>query len=144
MRWCFVALGALLAGCAKDPPPACIHVDTTCAPGYTPDFDHVYKNTIQPTCAQSSGCHSASGHAGNLDMSSEALAYSNLMQPSHLDPKRMRVVPGDASCSLIVVRTDSPGADYQMPPGMALPEPERCAVLQWVACGAPGPGVSCP
>ena len=45
---------------------------------------------------------------------------------------RPRVSPGDAACSLMIVRTDSPGADYQMPPGDPLSEPERCALIQWV------------
>ena len=148
MRWFWLAISAALAGCTSPtPPPACITVDTTCAPGYTPDFDHVYGNTISPTCAQSASCHSATGHTGNLDMSTEALAYNALLANSSIDPSRKRVVPGDASCSLLIVRTDSPGADYQMPKGEPLSAPERCALVQWVKCGAPGPGQgtgSCP
>jgi hypothetical protein len=141
MAWYRLACVALLAGCPKDPPPACIKVDLTCAPGYDPStFDNVYTNTIGPTCAQSASCHSAAGHMGNLDMSEENLAYQSLLQPSRLDPKRDRVVPGDAACSLMIVRTDSPGADWQMPPGTALDAPTRCALAKWVACGAPGPG----
>ena len=145
MRWLLLALGVALAGCGtKTPPPACITVDTTCAPGYQPTFDNVWQNTLLPTCAQSASCHSATGHMGNLDMSDEATAYMDLLAPAKLDPKRMRVVPGDPACSLMTVRTDSPGADYQMPPGMALDEPTRCALVQWVKCGAPGPGEPCP
>jgi hypothetical protein len=48
-----------------------------------------------------------------------------------------RVVPGDPGCSKMIVRTDSPGATYQMPPGDPLSEPARCALIQWVAAGAP-------
>jgi hypothetical protein len=142
----FGTLVACVAGCPSTPPPACIKVDTSCIPGYVPDFDDVYSNTIGPTCAQSASCHSSTGHAANLDMSSESLAYEQLMQSSSIDPKRLRVVPGDPACSLLIVRTDSPGADYQMPKGAALMAPERCALVQWVACGAlgPGQGSGCP
>jgi len=48
-----------------------------------------------------------------------------------------RVFPGDPGCSKMIVRTDSPGATYQMPPGDPLSEPVRCALIQWVAAGAP-------
>ena len=69
-------------------------------------------------------------------MSDAATAYTNLLAPSGRDPSRHRVVPGDAGCSLVIVRTHSPGADYQMPPGDALRAPERCALVQWVQNGA--------
>ena len=132
-----------LVACTKTPPPACITVDTACLPGYQPTFDNVWKNTLQPTCATSSSCHNAAGHQGNLDMSTEDTAYSDLLMPAKIDPKRDRVTPGDPACSLMIVRTDSPGADYQMPPGTPLTAPERCALIQWVQCGAPGPGMPC-
>jgi hypothetical protein len=72
-------------------------------------------------------------------MADEATAYNDLlaMSPNYHRP---RVEPGNAACSLMIVRTDSPGADYQMPPGDPLTEPERCALIQWVQMGAPGPG----
>jgi hypothetical protein len=37
----------------------------------------------------------------------------------------------------MIVRTDSPGASYQMPPGDPLGVAERCALIQWVRAGAP-------
>jgi hypothetical protein len=46
------------------------------------------------------------------------------------------VKPGDPSCSKMIVRTDSPGEDYQMPPGDPLTPEERCALIQWVQMGA--------
>jgi hypothetical protein len=53
-----------------------------------------------------------------------------------------RVKPGDASCSEIIVRTDAPGEDYQMPPGIRLAAAERCSLIQWVEAGAPGPSTT--
>jgi hypothetical protein len=135
--WLVVVLG----GCPRTPPPKCITVDTNCGALYIPTFDNVYNMTLAPHCgSDKSSCHSPTGHMGNMSFGDEATAYSDLLAPSHLDPSRPRVVPGDPACSLMIVRTDSPGADYQMPPGDPLPDTERCALIQWVAAGAPGPG----
>jgi hypothetical protein len=130
-------LFVLLAGCPSEPPPACITVDTTCAPGYVPTFANVYKNTLSVSCGNTnSSCHSPAGHQGGLTLEDQATAYTKLTSQSQIDPSRMRVVPGDPACSLLIVRTDSPGKDYQMPIGDPLAEPMRCALLQWVAAGA--------
>jgi hypothetical protein len=134
MRHLWLA-AALSAGCASDPPPACITVDPTCAPLYEPTFDNVYSHTLRDTCGSTrSSCHSAAGKQGGMSFEDEAHAYGALLAG--------RVVPGDPGCSKMIVRTDSPGADYQMPPGDPLSEPERCALIQWVAAGAPGPSAA--
>ncbi len=124
------ALGCLLAGCPSDPPPECITVDTACAPGYTPTFANVYKNTLQPSCGSTdSSCHSASGRAGNLSFEDEQTAYDQLMLLG-------RVKAANPGCSEMIVRTSSPGTDYQMPPGDPLKDPAQCALVQWVQQGA--------
>ena len=70
-------------------------------------------------------------------MADEASAYANLVNvKSGRDPSQIRVKPGDPACSVMIVRTDSPGADYQMPPGDPLSPQERCALIQWVQNGA--------
>jgi hypothetical protein len=125
-----------LAGCPATPPPACITVDTSCSPGYVPTFDNVYSTTLLPTCAQTASCHSSTGRAGGMSFADETGAYQALLSKSTVDPSRFRVVAGDPACSLLIVRTDSPGADYQMPPGTPLDEPTRCALIQWVQNGA--------
>jgi len=136
-----VLVVAAVAACTHTPPPACITVDLTCAPGYVPTFDNVYVNTLAPSCGSTNNsCHSTAGHNGGLSFGDETTAYNDLLLPAHLDPKRTRIDPGDAACSLMIVRTDSPGADYQMPPGDPLTEPARCALIQWVQAGAAGPG----
>lgn len=137
MRWFWVAL--VLGGCPSTPPPACLasEPDTSCGTLYVPTFDNVYKNTLGPHCGSKDGsCHSATGHAAGMSFADETTAYTDLLANSTVDPKRARVVPGDAKCSLLIVRTDSPGTDYQMPPGTPLPPEERCALIQWVAQGA--------
>ena len=137
---------ALVCSCTKTPPPACLAAapSTTCDTLYVPTFDNVHKQTLYPNCGGKDGAcpNSANGNKpqAGLDFSDEQTAYDDLLMNSTLDPKRARVVPGDVQCSLMLVRVDSPGTDYQMPPGTPLKPEERCALVQWVAAGAPGPG----
>jgi hypothetical protein len=108
-----------------------------CQPGYVPTFDNVYANTLNMSCGNTnSSCHSAAGHMAGLSFADEPTAYAGLLAASTIDPSRNRVDPGNAACSLMIVRTDSPGASYQMPIGPALTEVERCALIQWVQAGA--------
>jgi hypothetical protein len=138
-RLVFVCLQfALLAtslGC-EEPPPECIApehaIDESCAPGYVPTFTNVYNNTLKTGCGSDKGnCHSANGRAGDLSFATQDIAYEGL-----LDAAKARVKAGDPACSEMIVRTNSPGEDYQMPPGDALTAPARCALVQWVLQGA--------
>jgi hypothetical protein len=134
----YAVLLVALAGCPQDPPPACTMVDTGCMAGYTPTFHNVYNNTIKVSCGvDDNSCHSTAGHQGGLSFQEgEMQAYTALMQSSGLDPSRKRVVPGDPACSLMIVRTEGVGKDYQMPKGDALTPEARCALVQWVEAGA--------
>lgn len=124
-----LVLGLLLCGCPNDPPPACITVDTGCAPLYQPTFDNVYTMTLRDSCGSArSSCHSAAGLKGGMDFEDEQHAYDSLTAG--------RVMPGNPGCSKIVVRTSSPGEYYQMPPGDPLSPAARCALIQWVQNGA--------
>jgi hypothetical protein len=127
------ALAVALAGCPDDGPPECVVVDTLCAPLYQPTFENVFNTTVRMTCGYQLGsCHSASG-AGNMSLVDAPTAYASLLDG--------RVTPGDPGCSELIVRTSAPGKSYQMPPGSGtgLSAPERCALIQWVQAGAPGP-----
>lgn len=105
-----------------DPQPA------DCQPLYQPVFDEVFARTIEPRCALSGGaCHSASGAQGGLMLHEIDVAYEHLVGQG-------RVKPGDASCSLLVIRIEGGGG--VMPPGTPLSEAERCSVETWVANGA--------
>jgi hypothetical protein len=124
-------LVGLLAGCSEDP-PACLTpaVDVTCSPGFVPTFPMVYENTLKPNCGYMDGsCHSASGRAGGLSFETQQVAYDQLMTAG-------RVKPFDPTCSEFVVRTHSPGKDYEMPPGEGLSKEEQCALALWVNMGA--------
>lgn len=131
----YLAVVVVSGGCPSEPPPECIApehaIDESCAAGYVPSFTNVYNNTIKTGCAATSSCHSASGHAGGLSMATQDIAYEQLLAPG-----QDRVIPRDPACSEMIVRTHSPGEDYQMPPGDALTAPAQCALVQWVLMGA--------
>lgn len=120
-----------LAGCPADPPPECTTIDTSCAPGYVPNFTNVYNNTLAEGCASTRSCHSATGKAGDLVMSDQQTAYDQL-----LDAAQDRVRPGDPACSELIVRVHGIDEDYQMPPGNPVPVTHRCALVHWVLQGA--------
>jgi hypothetical protein len=135
--WSAAVIVPLIAcgGCGGDPPPSCITVDTSCAPLYAPTFDNVYSRTLKNTCGSLlSSCHSAAGMQGGMSFQDQQHAYDALLAG--------RVTPGNPGCSKMIVRIDSPGASYQMPPGDPLSEPERCALIQWVMAGASASGAT--
>jgi hypothetical protein len=126
-----------LSGCPSEPPPACITVETSCQAAYQPTFDMVYKQTLSKSCGNdNSSCHSDAGHQAGLVFTDPVVSYQELLDNSSIDPTRKRVVPGDPACSLLIVRVNSPGKDYQMPKGDPLDPSVRCAMIQWVEMGA--------
>ncbi len=118
----------------QDPALTCVkNLDLSCAPLYPPDFDHVYNNTLHPTCAQAGGsCHSADGHQKGLVFEDPDQSYALLLGTAD---GRVRVDPADPACSLLVERVMNNGR-FVMPPGSPLSDAERCAIVQWVANGA--------
>lgn len=129
-------LSAVSAGCPSEPPPACTPVDVSCAPQYMPTFDNVYANTLTMECGSGRrSCHSDSGEGG-LSFADPQAAHAGLLDGL--------VTPGEPGCSELIVRTQARGTDYAMPPGGTLSDAERCALVQWVAAGAPGPGEPLP
>lgn len=127
-----LALAIALAGCPGDPELTCVaDVDfATCAPLYAPTWHNVYTNTIVDSCASSRACHGGTSASSGLTLVGEEAAYTRL---------RAYVTPGDAACSELVERLYTSSDELLMPRGARLPDPERCAIGQWVAAGAPGP-----
>jgi len=137
-RWYLLVVLAV-AGCPQQQPPACTMVDTSCSEGYVATFDNVYKNTLHTgTCGDdNNSCHTNASHNGGLSFEAdEPTVYAALMASSGIDPSRKRVVAGDPGCSLLTVRTEGVGTDYQMPKGDPLDAPTRCALVKWIANGA--------
>jgi hypothetical protein len=142
-RWLLVLV--LTSGCTNSLPtgPACITVQTDCQNMelYPPTFDNVYNNTLSVSCGSTnSSCHSSVNTPSGMSFVDEDTSYSELLEKSKLQPSQYRVVPGNPGCSVMIVRTDSPGEPYQMPIGNPLGASERCSLIEWVAMGAPGPG----
>jgi hypothetical protein len=114
---------ALLAatGC---PSETCVELDAVCDPLYEPEWANVYVRTLQPSCGVGGGsCHSSEGAKGGLILDDEDAAFEGMQQ---------RLIPGEASCSLIAVRLHLD----EMPPSSPLSAAEQCAVQRWIDSGA--------
>jgi hypothetical protein len=127
-----VTLGAALS-CNGDPPgPTCVSegADPDCTPLYTPTYDEIFTRTLAPSCGRAgSSCHSSTGRQGGLALDEPEEAYRTLLARS--------VRPGDPACSEVVVRLVSTDPFERMPPGRPLDPGEQCAIVQWIASGAP-------
>lgn len=121
-----------LAACSDSAPAAeaCdVAVDRACTPAYEPTFDNLFQKTLHPSCALSgASCHAAAGHQAGLVFEDPDAAYRLLLE--------RRVTAGKPECSLLARRVQSTDTSFMMPPGLALPPEQRCAIIQWIARGA--------
>jgi hypothetical protein len=122
-----------------DGPLACVDVDADgCAPLYAPTWDNVFAMTLTPDCTTGGlSCHAS---ADALGAAEHGLFFA--------DPEGARallledrgdatfVVPGDPSCSQLVIRLVTEDTVKRMPPGLMLSPEETCSVMQWVEMGA--------
>jgi hypothetical protein len=134
--WLTGTIMAVLAACSSEQgQPECIDLPASCNPLYILDggFQQLFETTLRPKCGEDSACHSAEGRRGGLVFANVDEAYAMLLGQ---DGNKMRVTPGDPSCSEVVVRTQSVGESWQMPPGTPLRAEERCVIRQWVEQGA--------
>lgn len=107
--------------CAPTAPQAC-------TPRYTPVFEEVFAQTLQPSCGLAgSACHSTAGAQGGLILDDPDAAFAGLQS---------RLTAGDGQCGELLFRLYSDDAGQVMPPGRPLSEEERCAVRLWVEMGA--------
>lgn len=125
----------LASGCWTPPECTTVTLDTACLPQYVPTFDNVFENTLKNDCGSGKGsCHANNGD-GEMSLADPETAYASLLA---------KVNPENPRCSELIVRTHEEDEGYSMPPGLFLAESERCALLQWVQAGAPGPGQPLP
>jgi hypothetical protein len=128
-----VCAATLVAGCPGGDDTDCVVVDVECTPQYEPTLANIHTNTFAPTCAlEGTACHAAAGARGGLILESEDDAYRFLVEDA-----RARVIPGDPACSELVGRVTGLGPRQKMPPGGMLADGEICAIVQWIADGAP-------
>lgn len=116
-----------------------------------PTWPDIVEQIFQPTCALSR-CHDSDEPAAQLDLTANsaaeltslhaaltaptAVAQGTLCAASMVSDVPM-FVAGDADGSLIIQKiTDPPTCGSLMPIGAALNEQRRCALREWVACGA--------
>ncbi len=88
--------------------------------------------------AQCNACHSASGHAGGLDLATDPLG-AMVGHASSAYAGRTLVVAGDPDASFLVVKledTQGAGEGGVMPPRGALPAADIALVRAWIAAGA--------
>jgi hypothetical protein len=129
-----VALVASTTACGGGEPILECNTTVTpaCAPLYPPTFENVYTMTLRSDCGSgANSCHSDRGEAGGMSFATIDGAYAALLAPGE-----DRVIPGDPSCSIMIIRTHTSQSDIKMPPVSGLSEAERCALVQWVAEGA--------
>jgi Planctomycete cytochrome C len=139
LRRSFATVLVVLAGCAgkRDDTPACVtDLPKNCAPLYDPPtFDTIYMKILHPTCAEGiTTCHTSDGAKGGLIFENADDAYALLLgqRGGHA-----RVLPNDAACSLLVIKTWSTDPNFRMPPGnMALPASQVCDLQLWIEQGA--------
>lgn len=120
-------------GSGDDPGAACLdegRLDLQCAPLFDPSLPELHARTLGPTCASSDFCHSDAGRAGGLALHTEEAAFDGLVAAGRVDPQA-------PDCSLLLTRLYATDSAEVMPPGLPLPDPERCVILRWIAAGAP-------
>lgn len=114
--------------------PATVSLSPECSESFSPTFTEISERVLRPTCgAGGSSCHSASGAQGGLTLDSADAAYGFLVQG--VDGHDL-VVPGDAQSSELMVRLETTGEEWSMPPGRQLEAGERCAIQKWINAGA--------
>jgi len=99
-----------------------------------PTFDELWIRTLQPTCGSNPSCHAGPNPQHGLALDVEDTAYKDLLGPSSTGEPR--VTPGDTSCGKFMVRLETPGQSWSMPPGSHLDESVLCVIRHWVANGA--------
>jgi hypothetical protein len=136
-----VLCGLVSLGCG-DPEPAapsrpdCLaSVDADgCSPLVPAEFPALFSDVFGQSCTSSgASCHGAEGQQGGLAFVDPDEAYELLLGTAGT---KARVEAGDAACSELIVRLDSPGQPWSMPPGAPLSEGIRCSIRRWVAQGA--------
>ena len=138
--FCGLSLGLLLSSCTSDNPasdePGCLAMagSTDCTALYEPTFDNVFKYTLSRTCA-ATGCHREPNPRADMALDEIEMAFTNLRADS--PSGEPRIIPRDVKCGKLIVRLETKGATYSMPPPPArLSDLELCSIRQWDANGA--------
>jgi hypothetical protein len=133
-----VLLVTFAAGCGNgddnDARPACVDVAVeSCTLAHPPEYPILFDRIFVPKCASAGGaCHGGMGQGGLTFV--DANTSYDLLLATNQDGARVK--PGNARCSEVVVRLDSIGHSWSMPPANPLDEETRCSIRRWIQMGA--------
>ena len=131
MRGLFAVVFLIACGADAGPEPLCPPLPETCSPQYPATFDSVFINTLKTSCGVGgNSCHAGPTPQAGLGLDDADRAYFGLLEGE-------LVVPNDPACSPLIQRLNHDNPNLLMPPGMALPPSEICAIRQWIEAGAP-------
>ena len=99
-----------------------------------PTFQEVFDNTISKVCA-ASGCHSGRSPQAGLALDDIDAAHRALLATNASGERR--VIAGDVKCGKVIVRLETSGEPWSMPPGAHLDEQALCSIRHWIKNGAP-------
>jgi hypothetical protein len=110
-----------------------------------PTFAEIYADVLTPN--QCTSCHAPGGEGAFLDLSTQAIAYTNLVGVKASGPACSgsdldRVVAGDAATSLLYAKISeaNPPCGVQMPYGCSgsscMAESEQSEIQAWINAGA--------
>ncbi len=108
----------------------------TCAATYDPPlYQTIYDNILHPTCATGTGtCHTSDAAMGGLVFENADTAYGLLLGTNG---GKVRVIPGNPACSLLIERLASSDPNFHMPPGPnSIPAGDECTIVRWIQAGA--------
>lgn len=133
--WVLVAAACSGTDGSNADEPTCLAqpASTTCTPEYAPTYDNVFTNTLSKSCGIA-GCHAGPDPKGGLELDQKDTARENLLATNPAGEKR--VIPGDVKCGKAIVRLETEGASYSMPPANHLRSAQLCSIAQWIAQGA--------
>lgn len=134
----FVAVGGLfLAACGAQDPGECLLAQSTdCDVIFAPTYTNIFQQSLRASCGGPGvSCHGNEGRMAGLAFVTEQESYDLLL--GHVGD-RPRVVAGDPDASLLLQRLECSAPLRRMPLNSEpLPATVRCAIVQWIAAGAP-------
>ncbi len=132
-----IAIGVALAGCGGDGPTS--SAPTTLPPAplrvvlASPSFAANIVEIFQRRGCMAVGCHGTG--AGTLTLADTATSYANLVNVIGACDRRIRVIPGDADNSVLVMKAEGTQVcGARMPLGdLPLDSIDQANIRNWVA-----------
>ncbi len=130
-------MSCCLFACGGEEPGECLlALSTDCEARFAPTYTNIFQQSLRASCGGPGvSCHGDAGRQAGLAFVSEQESYDLLL--GNLGD-RPRVIAGDPDASLLLQRLECSAPQRRMPLNSEpLPATVRCAIVQWVAAGAP-------